>query len=319
MNIVDKLENIIYDNGNIGLEEALELYSFEDEEALFQAANRIRKRLCGDSADLCSIMNAKSGRCSENCKYCAQSAHYNTGVEEYDLVSKEQALEMSKENESLGIHRFSLVTSGRGLKGKDFEDVVEIYKYINENSNIELCASHGILDYDQLISLKEAGIKRYHHNLETSRKFYPNICTTHSYQDRIDTILSVKKAEMEVCSGGIIGMGETREDRINMAIELRELGVNCIPVNILNPIGGTPLEEAETLSESEILRTIAVFRFILPQAHIRFAGGRSKLSDCGKKGFMAGANAALVGNLLTTVGNNVDEDKKMITELGYDI
>jgi biotin synthase len=319
MNIVDKLENIIYDNGNIGLEEALELYSFEDEEALFQAANRIRKRFCGDSADLCSIMNAKSGRCSENCKYCAQSAHYNTGVQEYDLVSKEQALEMSKENESLGIHRFSLVTSGRGLKGKDFEDVVEIYKYINENSKIELCASHGILDYDQLISLKEAGIKRYHHNLETSRKFYPNICTTHSYQHRIDTILSVKKADMEVCSGGIIGMGETQEDRINMAIELRELGVNCIPVNILNPIGGTPLEEAEALSESEILRTIAVFRFILPQAHIRFAGGRSKLSDCGKKGFMSGANAALVGNLLTTVGNNVDEDKKMITELGYDI
>lgn len=319
MDIVGKLENKIYEGESISVKEAMQLYNVENEEVLFEAADRIRKKYCGNHADLCSIMNAKSGRCSENCKYCAQSAHYSTGIKEYDLVSKEEALKMSKENASLGIHRFSLVTSGRGLSGKDFDNVVDIYQHINDNVDIELCASHGIVDYEQLMRLKKAGIQRYHHNLETSRRFYYNICTTHTYQDRIDTIENVKKAGLEVCSGGIIGMGETREDRVNMALELRELGVKCVPVNILNPIPGTPLEEAESLSESEILRTIAVFRFILPDADIRFAGGRIKLSDCGRKGFNSGANAALVGNLLTTVGHSVEEDKKMIIELGYDI
>jgi biotin synthase len=317
MDIIKILENRIYEGENISFEEALELFNVENEELLFKAADRIRKRYCGDHADLCSIMNAKSGKCSENCKYCAQSAHYSTGIKEYDLVSKEEALEMGKNNASLGIHRFSLVTSGRGLVGEEFDEVVEIYQHINDNVDIELCASHGILDYEQLMTLKNAGIKRYHHNLETSRRFFSSICTTHTYQDRIDTIKEVKKAGLEVCSGGIIGMGESVEDRINMAIELRDLGVKCVPINILNAIPGTPLEEAKPLTESEIHRTIAVFRFILTEAHIRFAGGRIRLSDCGRKGLTSGANAALVGNLLTTVGHNVEEDKKMITELGY--
>lgn len=319
MEIIDRIENKVYDGEHVSFEEAIQLYNVENEEELFKAADRIRRKFCGNHADLCSIMNAKSGRCSENCKYCAQSAHYSTGVKEYELVSKEEALKISKENAQLGIHRFSLVTSGRGLAGKDLDAVVDTYKYINDNVKIELCASHGIVDYEQLIRLKKAGVKRYHHNLETSRDFYSSICTTHTYQDRIDTINNVKKAGMEVCSGGIIGMGETKEDRISMAMDLRELGVKCVPVNILNPIPGTPLEEVESLTELEILRTVAVFRFILPDAHIRFAGGRIKLKDCGRKGFTSGANAALVGNLLTTIGQKVEDDKRMIEELGYSI
>lgn len=300
-------------------EEALELYEFEDIKALSQAADEIRKACCGDRTEFCTILNAKSGRCSEDCKYCAQSVHYKTGVQEYALIDKESALNRAKENESEGAHRFSLVTSGKGLIGKDFDEIVEIFDYLNKNTNIKLCASQGIVTKEQIDRLKESGVTRYHHNVETSRRFYEKICSTHTYDSRIKTIKYAQEAGIEVCSGGIIGMGETVEDRINMAFELRNLNIKSIPINVLMPICGTPFQDLTPISEEEILRTIAVFRFINPDAYIRYAGGRMKLGDKVYQGIKGGINAALTGNYLTTTGSNIKNDIKMFKDCGFEV
>jgi biotin synthase len=260
-------------------------------------------------------MNAKSGLCTEDCKFCAQSAHYKTDVEVYGLVSKEDALKLARENENEGVNRFSLVTSGRGTTGSDFDKILDIYEELNKEMKMDLCASLGILGYEQLLKLREKGITMYHHNLETSREYYENICTTHSYDERIDTINAAKKAGMAVCCGGIIGLGESLRDRINLAFQLRDLGVKSIPVNVLNPILGTPLENAESLSQDEILKTIAIFRLVNPKALIRLAGGRNRIDEFGKNCFNAGANATITGNYLTTSGNKICDDKKMVSDL----
>lgn len=263
-------------------------------------------------------MNAKSGRCTEDCKFCAQSAHYKTNVEEYGLVSKKAALKLARENEKEGVNRFSLVTSGRGASGSDFENILDIYEDLKKEMNVDLCASLGILGYEQLLRLREKGITMYHHNLETSREYYENICTTHSFDERINTINAAKKAGMFICSGGIIGLGESMEDRINLAFELRNLGVKSIPVNVLNPIKGTPLENAQSLSQEEILKTIAIIRCINPKALIRLAGGRNRIDEFGKNCFNAGANATITGNYLTTSGNKIKDDKKMVSDLNLE-
>ncbi|MBX7364906.1 biotin synthase BioB [Clostridium chauvoei] len=299
-------------------EEALKLYN-EPAEVLYKSADTIREKLAGSKIDLCSIINGKSGKCSEDCSYCAQSIHFKTGVTEYKLLSYEEIKAQAKENEKEGVDRFSIVTSGKGLVGEDFKSVVGYYKRLNDECNISLCASHGILNEDFLAKLTEVGVKRYHHNLETSRGYYKKICTTHSYDERVNTIKEAKKVGLEICSGGIIGLGESREDRIDMAIELRKLEVLSIPVNALMAIKGTPLEKQEALSEEEILRTIAVFRFINPKANIRLAAGRSLLNNNGDKAFKAGANATITGNLLTTCGNKICDDRKMIKALGLKV
>ncbi len=314
--LIESLEEKIIFGELITLQEALELSKEKDLQALYSAANRIRQKFMGDKVDLCTIMNAKSGKCSENCKYCAQSAHYTTGVQEYSLITKEEALKMARENEKAGVHRFSLVTSGKSLSNDDFNQVLEIYNTLRKETNLHLCASHGLLSYEDALRLKAVGITMYHHNIETSRNFFNQICDTHSYDDRIDTIKNVLSAEMDICCGGIIGMGETMEDRLQMALEIRDLGIQSVPINVLNAIQGTPLEGTEPLTPDEILKTMALFRFILPSAYIRYAGGRNALGDLQNIGFRAGVNAALVGNYLTTVGNNIEEDIDMINKEG---
>ncbi|KNF07531.1 biotin synthase [Gottschalkia purinilytica] len=321
---IEKLTNEILNGRKITYEEALNLINIDNNDlgilnVLFENANKIRDKFNGKKADLCTIMNAKSGKCSENCTFCAQSSHYNTGVEEYPLVSYDDAYKRAKEMEAKGAHRFSLVTSGRGMTDKELEDIIDIYKRLKENTTINLCTSLGIISYEQAKKLVEAGVTMYHHNVETSSDYYKNVCTTHSYDERIETIRNVKKAGMEVCCGGIIGMGESIEDRIKMAFEIRELEVESIPINILNPIKGTPLENNESLEPMEILKTMAVYRFIIPKSYIRYAGGRMLLEDTQNIGLRAGVNALLVGNYLTTIGNDIDQDKKMVEEEGLEI
>jgi len=318
-NIVKKLEKKIMDGQEISFREAMELAQTEDIEELFAAANRIREKLKGKKVDLCTIMNAKSGKCSENCKFCSQSAHFCTGVKEYPLVSTEEVLKLAKENERDGAHRFSLVTSGKGIYQEDLERILEIYRALRKQTNLKVCASLGIITYEQALQLKEVGVTMYHHNLETSREFFPKICDTHTYQERVETIKSVLAAGLDVCCGGIIGMGESMEDRIKMAFEIRELGVKSVPINILNSIKGTPLENMEKMEPKEILKTMAIYRFIIPDGFIRYAGGRSALGDLQRLGLKAGINAALVGNYLTTVGNKITEDIKMIQEEGLEV
>jgi biotin synthase len=293
------------------VEEVKSLFEFPLENVL-SAAEEIRKHYLNEEFDTCSIMNVKSGLCSEDCTYCAQSKHYNTKVEVYPLASKEEILKCAKENENAGVNRFSLVSSGRDLSAIDEKPLFEIYQYLIENTNIKICASHGILEENQAKLLKDAGVMRYHHNLESSENFYKEICTTHSYQDRINTIVNAQKAGLEVCSGGIIGLGESLEDRIELAMTLKKLQIKSIPLNFLMAIPGTPLGKLEKLTDEEIYYTVAMFRFVNPTATIRYAGGRSILTDLGRLGISGGVNGALVGNLLTTVGNTIQEDLEMI-------
>ena len=279
-------------------------------------AQMIQRHFRGRHVDLCTIINGKSGRCSENCKYCAQSARHHTGVDEYDFLPTEKILAVALANERAGVNRFSIVTSGRALDGKNFDKAIETYKVLRGKLTIELCASHGILNAEQLQRLKAAGVKRYHHNLETSRRFFPQICTSHTYDERINTIKLAQAVGLEVCSGGIIGMGETWQDRIDLALEVAALGITSIPVNILTPIKGTALENLPHLGAEEILRTIALFRYINPTADVRFAAGRNFLSDNGASALLNGASAAITGNMLTTSNNNIKADMKLLRSLG---
>ena len=325
--ILELKDKIMANDYLINYEEAVRLAEIpnEDEDTLsilFEAADKIREKFCGNYFDLCTIINAKSGKCSENCKYCAQSAHFKTNAEIYGLVSKELALCEAQKNEREGAHRFSLVTSGRGLNGneKELDKLEEIYKYLGEDTGkLELCASHGICSKEALIRLRDAGVTTYHHNLESSRKFYPNVCTSHTYDDRINTIKYAKEIGLDVCSGGIFGLGETIIDRIEMAFDLRELGICSIPINVLTPIPGTPFENNEPIDPREVLKTIAIYRFIMPDSYIRYGGGRVKLGEYTKQGLKAGVNAALTGNFLTTTGTTIQSDKEMIEELGYEL
>lgn len=276
----------------------------------------LQKHFRGNHIDLCTIVNGRSGRCSENCKYCAQSAYHHTGVEEYPLMSKEELLRHAKANQEGGANRFSIVTSGRALSGKEFETVLEAYTEMNDTLSIHLCASHGILTEEQLQKLYEAGVRQYHHNIETSKRYFPEICTSHTYDDRIKTIKLAQKAGLNVCSGGIIGMGETWADRIDMAISLSELNIKSIPINSLMAIPGTKLEGMPPLSGDDILRTIALFRFINPEADIRMAAGRKLMPENGATAFKAGASASITGNMLTTSGTTMKDDLEILKKLG---
>ena len=285
-------------------------------EQLQEGARLIQSHFCGRHIDLCTIINGKSGRCGEDCKYCAQSAKHHTGVDEYDFLPTEKILEVALADERAGVNRFSIVTSGRALDGKSFERAIDAYKVLHARLKLELCASHGILTAEQLQRLRAAGVKRYHHNLETSRRFFPHICTTHTYDERIKTIKLARAAGLEVCSGGIIGMGETWQDRIDLAFEVAALEIKSIPINILNPIKGTPLENLPRLKSEDILRTIVIFRYINPTANIRLAAGRKFLPDNGASAFLHGASAAITGNMLTTLNTNIRADLKLLNELG---
>ncbi len=319
MNNIDMIElaKEIINGRRLTKGEDLSFFITCDADALYKGADMIRAHFVGDKIDLCSIINGRSGRCPEDCKYCAQSAHHNTDCEVYEFLPQERILEMCSLNESEGVDRFSIVTSGRALTGEEFDKALDAYRQMKANHNIELCASMGFVSAKQLHALHEAGVTSYHHNIETSRRHFPNICTTHTYDQKLATLKLIKAEGMYVCSGGIIGMGEDFEDRIDMALDLAEAGADSIPINALMPIKGTPLENQEVLSEEEILRTIALFRYINPTAEIRLAAGRALLSDDAKKAFMSGASASITGNMLTTVAcATIRSDKEMIKSIG---
>ncbi len=290
-----------------------------DLKELCEGADRLRKYFHGNQVDLCAIINGRSGKCSEDCKFCAQSGHHNTGIAEYDFLDSSVILEDCKKHEAKGVHRYSIVTAGRTLEGRDFDKALTAYRAMEAECCIQLCASHGLLSEEAYITLKEAGVARYHENIETSKIYFPNICTTHTYEDKIRCIRFAKKAGLEVCSGGIIGMGENWEDRLDMALSLSELEVDSIPINALMPIQGTPLESCTMVTEEELLRTIAIFRYINPAADIRLAAGRAIMTNSGEKAFHAGANATITGNMLTTSGNNMEQDIHMLKALGFDL
>ena len=299
-------------------EEALFLYK-EDLVDLTRYADMIRDHFCGNQFDMCTIINGKSGLCSENCKFCAQSSHYNTGSKVYSLLSEEEILADAKKNADQGVMRYSIVTAGRSLSDGEVDRMCQIIRRIKEEVHISVCVSFGLLKEAQFRRLKEAGAERVHNNLEASENFFPSVCTSHSFSDKVQAIRAAQAAGLDVCSGGIMGLGEGIEDRIDMALSLRDLGIESIPVNMLNPIPGTPMEKHESLDEKEMQRIIAVYRFILPKAFIRLAGGRGLMRDKGKACFMSGANAAISGDMLTTAGITVDKDKKLLEELDYRI
>lgn len=315
---VFELKNKIIEGYLINKSEALKLAK-ADLECLCRAANEIRKYFCGNYFDLCTIINSKSGKCSENCKYCAQSAFYHTMAEEYPLLDKEEIIRQGKYNSERGVGRYSLVTSGRCLNHAEIERMCESISDLKKEADIEVCASFGLLDEESFEKIKKAGVSRIHNNLETSRNNFPNVCTTHGYDDKVSAIKAAKRAGLTVCSGGIMGLGESMEDRIDMVLDIRDLGIRSIPVNMLNPIPGTPYEDNQRLSVSDMRRIVAIFRFIVPDGFIRLAGGRGLMEDKGRKCFESGANAAISGDMLTTAGITIENDMKMLKELGFEL
>lgn len=315
---ITELKEKVLAGYQISKNDDLSIFTTCDLKELCDCANEIREKLSGNHIDLCSIINGKSGHCSENCKFCAQSAFNKTDCEEYDFLDDDKILARANQDAEEGVHRFSIVTSGRALCGKDFDKAVEVYKKLHSQGKIDLCASFGFLTKEQLLKLKEAGVTRYHHNIETSRRNFPNICTSHTFEMKLQTIKTVKEIGMGICSGGIIGMGETFEDRVDMALTLAEAGVDSIPINALMPIPGTPFENLPQLSEDEILRTVAMFRFINPKTIIRLAAGRKLLSNSGEKAFLAGANGTITGNMLTTSGTTIKGDLELFEKMGLD-
>ncbi len=310
----------VLDGGEISYDEAVELIHTSDEDTmvLLAMADKIRQKFNGDEVDLCAIVNARSGKCSENCKFCAQSAHYDTGVTEYPFMDDDSILDAARKAKEAGAIRFSIVTSGRNTTNpREFEQILHVLRRIHDEVGIEICCSLGILEPEQAKKLKEVGVTRYHSNIETAPSNFPNICSTHSYEDKMYTLKNAREAGIRVCSGGIFNLQETLEQRVEMAFELKRLGVDSVPLNILNPIKNTPFQDNKPLNPLEILRTFAVFRFILPHAQIRTAGGREvNLRDLQAYALTGGLNGLMVGNYLTTEGRAPEEDLQMIRDLG---
>lgn len=300
------------------IEEALELNSLYSTSELSSAADKIRVKWCGDKIHTCSIVNARSGRCSENCKWCAQSGCHKTGVKEYDRIPQEEVMRAYTFNKNRGASCFSMVTSGRSVVERDMAFFCKIYKDLSKLGGIELCASMGLLSREQLIQLWNSGVRKYHCNLESSPSYFSKLCTTHSIEDKLKTIKTAREIGFTICCGGIIGMGETMRDRLELATMAREVGASSIPINILQPIKGTPLQNVEPISEVEIERSVALMRFMAPKCTLHFAGGRARLSrQATGRILRGGMNGALIGNMLTTVGNDVDDDFKLFENSGY--
>jgi biotin synthase len=319
--MVDKITNYVLENKiGVSFDEAVELAHYPDKNALYAAADLIRNKFCGADFDTCSVINARSGLCGEDCKWCAQSINHKTDIPIYPLLDADTVSDCAVRCELHSVNRFALVTSGRMVEKNEMQKFCEIYKSIREKTTLKLCASMGLIGKEELLMLKNAGITRYHCNVETAPSFFPQLCTTHTIEQKKRTLLAAKECGLDICSGGIIGMGESMEQRIELACELRSLGVRSVPVNILNPIKGTKLENAVRLTDEEILTTIAVFRFILPDAFLRFAGGRLQMSgEFQKKALRSGINAAITGDLLTTEGAEIKKDKELFINAGYNI
>lgn len=320
--MIPAFEYVIEHNG-ISAQEAKQLITLDHSELLnlFKLTNSLRQHFKGNGVNLCSIINAKSGLCPEDCKFCAQSAHYKTPAKTYPLLNSNIIAEKAILAAGTGARGFSIVTSGYSIDNKsELDDIAQAIKAISEKTPLYRCASLGILNEQELNYLRYAGLTKYHHNLETSRTFFPNICTTHPYDDDVDTIKSAKSAGLNVCSGGVFGIGESWDDRIELAFTLKQLDVDSIPINFLNPIKGTPLEGSTYLSPLECLKIIAIFRLILPEKDIVICGGREvNLRDLQSMIFYAGANGMMIGGYLTTSGRPVEDDIKMIRDLGLEI
>jgi biotin synthase len=318
MNTLDKIEEEVLSGKAIAVKEALFLSSLSARNAvrLFSSANRIRTHFRGNVVDLCAIVNAKSGKCPEDCAYCAQSAKSSAKITSYALLGKKAVMEKAEKARKGGAKRFCIVTSGKRVPERELGKIADMVSAVRSTGLLP-CATLGLLAKKDLKLLKSAGLERYHNNLETSERFFPHICTTHSYHEKIETIRHARAAGLSVCSGGIFGLGETWEDRIDLAFALRDLGPDSVPVNFLSPVPGTKLAGQETLDPLEALKIISIFRFILPEKQIRVCGGR--LQTLGKFNsfiFQAGADGLLVGNYLTTLGRGYEEDLSLIRKCG---
>jgi biotin synthase len=304
-------------------EDALRLGTAEGADAylLFAEAGRIREHFMGSEVTLCSIINAKSGRCPENCAFCAQSAHHSTNVASYALVDEEKMVACAREAEKNGASCYGIITSGTGISpGAELDRICATLRRIRSEAAILPSCSLGIMDFETARTLKEAGMVTYHHNLETARSFFPSICTTHDYEEDVETVRAAKRAGLKVCSGGIFGLGESVAQRIEMALTLRELEVDSIPVNFLDPVEGTVLARADFLTPMECLKTIALYRFLLPERQIKVCGGRERnLRELQSWIFMAGASGMMTGNYLTKAGRDPQVDRRLISDLGLGI
>lgn len=318
--LVTEYMDKVLEGGEITREMAEKLLDCGKREPYFliASADRIRRTFCGDEMHFCSDVNAKSGRCSENCRFCAQSGWYNTGVKEYPLRRPEELLKEARQAEAYGAERFGIVTSGRGQTDpKQFESIVETVRLVTQHTGLSVCCSLGLLTDEQLKRLKEAGCERIHCNLETSRDYFPEICTTHTYDEKMNHIRRIQDAGLDVCSGGIFGLGETEKDRLDMAFALKGRDIRSVPLNIFNPIPGTPMGETKPPQPLEILRYFAVYRFILPHAIIRVCAGREGgLRDMQSFALAAGLNGAMIGGYLTIAGRPPEKDKQMARDLG---
>ena len=294
----------------------MDLYNKDLDELL-----AISSKYMSDNIEFCSLVNARNGKCSQNCKYCAQSSHYRTDIEDYPLISVEEAQKAALESKSHGAFRFAVVTSGKSPDEEDFNKVLDLIKGVNEIDGIRSCASIGILTEEQARALADSGLKRFHHNINTSESYYPSVCTTHSWQDRLNTCKLVKKYGMELCCGVILGMGESVEQRVEMALELSEIEPDSIPINILMPIEGTPFEGyLDKIDEENILRTLAIFKIANPKSVLRFCGGRMRLSEENQElALKTCVEGILTGNYLTTTGKKPEEDVIMVKKLGKHI
>lgn len=300
------------------IEEALTLNEHYSTDELREAADAVRKKWCGDHIHVCTIVNARSGRCGEDCKWCAQSARHKTGVKVYDHIGRDEMMSAFRINKKRGASCFSMVTSGRSIQPQHMSYFCKLFKEAATEGGVKLCASMGLLDREQLQQLWDAGVRKYHCNLETSRSYFPTLCSTHTIDDKLRTIKIAREIGFRICCGGIIGMGESLRDRLELAEMAREAGASSIPINILQPIQGTPLENIEQISEEEVARSVALMRLVAPKCTIHFAGGRARLSkDAMANILRGGINGALVGDMLTTVGNKVDEDYLMFNDCGY--
>lgn len=318
MELVNKLKDKILSGNQITDEEAYSLLDVADKESLYAAAEEITEKMCGRDFDSCSIANVKSGLCSENCKWCAQSAHYATGCETYDFIDRDECMAMAADNAAKGVKRFSLVASGRAMRGKSLDKACELLSDIAHQTGISTCASMGLLSKEDLQKLWDAGVRRYHCNLESAPSHFATLCTTHTIDDKLATIKAAREIGFEVCSGGIIGMGESARQRVEFALTLREIAPQSIPINLLCPIAGTPLESARPLTDDEVLTTVAIFRMLHPRTQLRFAGGRSQLSrQTQLRAMRIAINGGIVGDLLTTVGSTIADDRRLCSDANY--
>lgn len=300
----------------IDKQELLRLYNLDLDELL-----KLSSKYVKDEIEFCSLINAQNGKCSQNCKYCAQSSHYRTHIDSYPLVKIEEVRKAALDAKSHKASRFAIVTSGKTPDESDFDKMLEMIKEINKIEGLNSCASIGILNEEQAKKLAQSGLKRFHHNINTAKSYYPEVCTTHTWQDRLDTCKLVKKYGMELCCGVILGMGESVEQRVEMALELAEIQPNSIPINILMPIPETPFENyLDKIDEENVLRTLAIFKIANPNSILRFCGGRMRLSEENqRKALNTCVEGIMVGNYLTTIGKNPDDDIKTVEELGKTI